>query len=379
MLRLIGALACVAALAGCTQAAPPSPSPRVASPAPGPSGTPSAAPTDTVTLPLRPSGEPRVLETGLDAPWSVVILPSGSAFISERDSGTILERLPQGGTRTLGVLPGVVHQGESGLLGLAVQRLEAPPYLYAYLTTASDNRVVRMALSGVPGSYTMGAPQAVVTGIPKASNHDGGRIAFGPDGMLYITTGDASDPDAAQDLASLGGKILRVRPSGVLPADNPFPGSAVYSLGHRNPQGIAWDEQGTMWASEFGQNTWDELNIITPGTNYGWPVVEGKGGDPRFADPVYEWATDEASPSGIAAVADTIFMAGLGGERLWTIWSTDGQAPVSVASTFVEAYGRLRDVVRHGDRIWILTNNTDGRGSPGRDDDRLLEVDLAPR
>jgi glucose/arabinose dehydrogenase len=259
-----------------------------------------------------------------------------------------------------------------------VQEQSAPSHLYAYLTTADDNRVVRMPLTGVPGSYAIGAPEPVITGIPKAGNHDGGRIAFGPDGMLYVTAGDAADPDNAQDVASLGGKILRITPEGQVPGDNPFPGSPVWSYGHRNPQGIGWDSRGTLWASEFGQNTWDELNIIRPGSNYGWPVVEGVGGDPKYTDPVAQWPTDEASPSGLAVVGDTVFLAALRGQRLWTAWSTDGGAPVTVAPFFVGEFGRLRDVVRHGDRLWLLTNNTDGRGSPRSGDDRLIEVPLVP-
>jgi len=284
----------------------------------------------------------------------------------------------QGGLRDVGTVPDVVHVGESGLLGLAVQSPSAPKQLYAYLTTADDNRVVRMPLNGAPGGYTIGAPTPVITGLPKAGNHDGGRIAFGPDGMLYITVGDASNPDNAQNVGSLGGKILRVTPEGGVPGDNPFPGSPVWSDGHRNPQGIGWDSRGTMWASEFGQNTWDELNIIRPGSNYGWPVVEGVGGDPRFTDPVYQWPTDEASPSGLAVVGDTIFLAALRGERLWTAWSTGGAAPVTVAPFFDGEFGRLRDVVAVGDRLWLLTNNTDGRGSPRSGDDRLIEVQLTP-
>lgn len=361
-------------LAGCSSPAPDPTVTRTPTSAPGPAGSSSPI----AAIPWQPGTETTVLETGLDAPWSVVPLPSGSALISERDSGLVRERLPQGGLRDVGTVPGVVHQGEGGLLGLAVQDRSAPPYLYAYLTTANDNRVVRMPLSGVPGSYAIGDPRPVVTGIPKASNHDGGRIAFGPDGMLYITAGDASNPSNAQDVASLGGKILRVTPEGQVPGDNPFPGSPVWSYGHRNPQGIGWDSRGTMWASEFGQNTWDELNIIRPGSNYGWPVVEGIGGDPKYTDPVAQWPTDEASPSGLAVVGDTVFLAALRGQRLWTAWSTAGAAPVTVAPFFEGTFGRLRDVVALGDRLWLLTNNTDGRGSPRSGDDRLIEVPLVP-
>ncbi|ANF31541.1 glucose dehydrogenase [Leifsonia xyli] len=377
--RRPGLLALAAAalvLAGCSSPAP-EPDPtvtRTPTATPRPTGTSAAV----AAIPWQPSGQTTELETGLDAPWSVVPLANGSALISERDSGRIRERLPQGGLRVAGTVPGVVHDGESGLLGLAVRSTDAPTELYAYVTTADDNRVVRMPLSGSPGSYAIGAPAPVLTGIPKAGNHDGGRIAFGPDGMLYITAGDASNPANAQNVGSLGGKILRVTPDGQVPADNPFAGSPVWTYGHRNPQGFGWDSRGTMWASEFGQNTWDELNIIRPGSNYGWPVVEGVGGDPAYTDPVYQWPTSAASPSGLAVLGDTVFLAALRGQRLWTAWPTDGAAPVTAAPFFEGAFGRLRDVVAVGDRLWLLTNNTDGRGSPRTGDDRLVEVRLTP-
>ncbi|HEY2555838.1 MAG TPA: PQQ-dependent sugar dehydrogenase [Diaminobutyricibacter sp.] len=371
-------VACAVLLAGCTLIAPQPPAGSTSTRTPAPSAT---APTQTpaVTIPWQPSGT-SVLETGLQVPWSVVPLASGSALISERDSATVLERLPDGGIRTVGPVPGVAASGEGGLLGLAVPRVPeiAFSWLYAYETTNTDNRVIRMPLNGVSGRYSLGEPQNVITGIPRAGNHDGGRLAFGPDGMLYITTGDAGDDANAQNLSSLGGKILRITPDGDIPADNPFPGSPVYSYGHRNVQGIAWDSHGTMWASEFGANTWDELNIIKPGGDYGWPIVEGIAHDSRFTDPVYQWHTDQASPSGIAIVGDTIFMASLRGEKLWTIWSTNGHAPVTVAPYFVGTFGRLRAVVAVADGLWMLTNNTDGRGTPRAGDDKLIAVTLVP-
>jgi len=366
----------IVTLAGCVPQ-PHTPTPVVTG---APSTTTPSIPSGSVPTPVQPSGEPASIQSGLDAPWSMVPLASGSVLIDDRDSGAVLERLPDGGSvRTVGVVPGVVHAGEGGLLGLAVQKQSDPHYLYAYLTTGSDNRVVRMPLSGTPGSYAIGAPEPIVTGIPKGIFHNGGRIAFGPDGMLYVTTGDGTNTSNAQNMRSLGGKILRVTPAGEVPADNPFPGSPVYSLGHRNPQGIAWDSHGTLWASEFGQDTWDELNIIRPGGNYGWPTVEGIAHNAAFTDPVYQWSTDDASPSGLAIVGDTIFMAGLGGQRLWVVYPTNGGAPVRAVSYYADTYGRLRDVIaRDSHTLWMLTNNTDGRGDPRDGDDRILSVALAP-
>ena len=329
-----------------------------------PSASPSAA-----SGPWIVSGEPATLAQGLVAPWSVVALPGGGALVAERDAGLIRELVPGGALRDVGTVPGVVAGGESGLHGLAIRG----DLLYAYFGAADDNRVVRMPLIGRAGALSVGAAELVFEGIPRASTHNGGRIAFGPDGYLYIATGDAQNRDAAQDRASLGGKILRVTPDGAPAPGNPF-GSAVWSFGHRNVQGLAWTADGTMWASEFGQNTWDELNRIEAGSNYGWPVVEGAAGDDRFVDPVVVWTPAEASPSGIAAVGETVFVAGLRGERLWAVDARTGGA-----SVVLDGQGRLRDAVAAPDgSLWVLTNNTDGRGAPRPADDVLLRVPLSP-
>jgi glucose/arabinose dehydrogenase len=273
----------------------------------------------------------------------------------------------------VGKVRGVVPNGEGGLLGLSAK----PGYdswLYVDLTTAHDNRVVRIRLLGTPGNYSLGEEQTLLTGLPTAGNHDGGRLKFGPDGDLYITAGDATDRERAQDLDYLGGKILRIEPDGSIPPDNPFPNSPVWSYGHRNPQGIAWDDSGRMWASEFGQDTWDELNIITAGKNYGWPIVEGKGTNPRFVNPVLQWSTADASPSGLLYTHGTLFLAALRGERLWAIYPT--ASPVAAVPWFTGEFGRLRDVIDGpAGTIWILTNNT-ARGTPRRGDDQILQVRL---
>ena len=240
-----------------------------------------------------------------------------------------------------------------------------------------------MPLTGATGSYALGAPEVVLAGIRKAENHNGGRIKFGPDGMLYATTGDASNSSSSQDPGSLNGKILRMTPDGEAPANNPRSGSLVYSLGHRNPQGIAWDADGQLWAAEFGQNTWDEINRITPGANYGWPVVEGVGGDPAYVNPVHQWSTSEASPSGLAFTRGTFFLAALRGERVWVIDAARTSGPpssgqgVGVVPYFQGQYGRIRDVAVAPDgSIWMLTSNT-GR-APRAGDDRIVRVQLAP-
>jgi len=359
-------------LGGCAADAPDAPA--------GPSASTSVAPT---TGPVQPTGTPTVIATGLNAPWSVVRLTpdladGGSSLISERDTGHVRELTADGSLRDAGVVPGVAAGGEGGLLGLAALREDDRLWLYAYLTTASDNRIVRMPVQGDPGGLTLGAPDEVVTGLPKAGNHNGGRIAFGPDGMLYATVGDAGQPQRAQDRESLGGKILRMTPEGAVPADNPFAGSLMYSLGHRNPQGLAWGDDGTLYASEFGQNTWDELNIISAGQNYGWPVHEGIADADGYVNPIYQWSTSDASPSGLAHMRDTLFMAALRGGRLWSIW-VDTES-VSAEAYYAGELGRLRDAVEGPDgTLWVLTNNTDGRGEPREGDDKLLQVQLIER
>ena len=370
---VVMSLAAAVLLTGCSAGGTPE-NVGVPSGRPAPSASASGAPVVS-EAPVAPVGAPTVLVTGLTSPWSVVRLETGSSLISERDTGKVLEYTPSGSVREVGVVPDVAHGGEGGLLGLAVAR-DAPSTLFAYLTTATDNRIVRITLTGSSGSYGFGSSAPILAGIAKAGNHNGGRIAFGPDGMLYATVGDAGQPARSQDTASLNGKILRMKPDGSVPSGNPFAGSLVYSLGHRNPQGLAWDGSGQLWAAEFGQNTWDEFNRIEPGANYGWPTVEGIGNRPGFVDPVYQWPTSEASPSGLAQVSGTFFLAALRGQRLWAIYP--GQTTDAV-DWFTGEFGRLRDAVPGPDgTLWVLTNNTDGRGSPQAGDDKLLQVRLGP-
>ncbi len=354
MRRLWPALAVAATatlLVGCTTPVEDAPVSQTSRPQSGPS-----------------QGGPVEIATGLRSPWSILRLGDGRILVSQRDDGRIL-RVDGGAPRTIGTVPGVVHEGEGGLLGLAFR----DGWLYAYETTAGDNRVVRMPLGD---DLSLGPAHVLVDGLEKAGNHNGGRIAFGPDGMLYITVGDAGDRSDAQDLESRNGKILRMTPEGKAPSDNPFPGSLIYSFGHRNPQGLAWDADGRLWASEFGQDTWDELNLIEAGGDYGWPVVEGAAHDPRFIDPVAQWHTDQASPSGLTFAQGAFWMAGLRGERLWRI-DVDSRGRATASAELVGAYGRLRDVAPTADGgLLVLTDNTDGRGTPRPGDDRILRIPL---
>lgn len=367
-MRFLPAAAALMLLAGCS-ATPVAVSPRPTTVAP-----PAVSPTAAAAPPVAPGGSPTVIASGLQTPWSIVRLRSGSTLISERDPGVIVELTATGSVREVGAVADAVHEGEGGLLGLAYVR--ARGWLFAYVTTATDNRIVRYALEGDPGSYSLGESTVILSGLTKAGNHNGGRIKIGPDGLLYATVGDAGNPDLAQDLTSNNGKILRMELDGSVPTDNPIADSLIYSLGHRNPQGLAWDADGQLWAAEFGQDTWDEFNRIVPGGNYGWPIVEGTAGDPAFMDPAYQWATDDASPSGLAFVNGTFLLAALRGQRLWAVYPGE---TTTASEYYTGTYGRLRDVVPGPDgTAWVLTSNTDGRGSPVSGDDRLLQIDLVP-
>lgn len=322
----------------------------------------------------------RTVTEGLNSPWGLAPLPEGGLLVSSRDEGTITLVDDKSGKKTeLGEVPGVSPAGEGGLLGIAISPDYASDHMiYAYFTSESDNRVVRMLYDPKkPSGEQLGAPDTIVRGIPKGTNHNGGRLAFGPDKMLYATTGERYEGPLAQDKKSLGGKILRMTPDGEPAPGNPFGDSLVYSYGHRNVQGLAWDGKQRLWASEFGQNTWDELNLIKPGGNYGWPDVEGKEGRSGFIDPVAQWRTEDASPSGVAVAEGSVWMAGLRGERLWRIPLKGTKASADPQAFLTDEYGRLRTVVSAGgDKLWLTTSETDGRGSPGNGDDKLLELEV---
>jgi glucose/arabinose dehydrogenase len=326
--------------------------------------------------------EGSVIATNLEVPWGFAFLPNGDALFTERDSGRLLRMDASGNVEEVQTLP-TQGYGEGGSLGLAVSpEYERDGYVYAYYTTDEDNRVVRFRLGE--------APEPILTGIPFNSYHDGGRISFGPDGMLYVATGDAGDPATSQDRSSLGGKILRLTPDGGVPEGNPFPNSPVYSYGHRNVEGLAWDAEGRLYASEFGQDAFDEVNLIRPGENYGWPEFEGEGGEEAeaagYVNPVTTWTTDEASPSGAEILKNgaipqwegDLFVAALRGQRLWRLeLGPDGQV-TGRDELLRDEVGRIRNVVQAPDgSLWVTTSNLDGYGSPvSEEDDRIIR--LAP-
>lgn len=359
--------------------------------------TPTEAETETPTpdpdIPIEPEPIPEVdvqinaIATGLSAPWGLAELPLGSYLITERDNarlgvitaaGEVVEVTGPGAEQ---IVSTTLDVGEGGLLGVALHPdFEDNRTIVLYRTTRPADPINQVFTATLSEDYELTVDDPILS-IPAAPTHNGGAVAFGPDGYLYVGTGDAGEPELAQDLDSLAGKILRVDLDGAPAPGNPLPGSPVWSLGHRNVQGFDWDADGTMYASEFGANAFDELNMIVPGGNYGWPVVEGMSDDEvetdNFRDPLHVWPTSEASPSGLAVTDEGVYLAGLRGERLWRVpLGDDALAPQELLAG---EYGRLRNVITiSGGDLVVLTNNTDGRGQPGEDDDQLLRLRVRP-
>jgi aldose sugar dehydrogenase len=373
LLAACGALLLVTACANAANE--PSPETRTAGPTPAASSPPSS-PSPSSPNPRSPSpstvqsrGDPRAREvvSDLQAPWGLVPLKDGSFLISERDTRRIV-RVGNGSTARVRTIHEADPAGEGGLLGLAITDDEKT--VFAYYTAADDNRIVSMTWNG----RDLGSPKVILRGIPKGFIHNGGRLVVGPDRYLYVGTGESGSGQLAQDKDSLGGKILRLRLDGKPAPGNPFD-NEVFSYGHRNVQGLAFDAEGRLWASEFGQQAWDELNLIREGANYGWPKVEGSGRAEGMTNPKVVWRTRDASPSGLAYWQGDLWMAGLRGERLWQI-PLDGTKTSDPIAHFRGDYGRLRtvEVAIDGNSLLLTNSNTDGRGDPASDDDRLFRL-----
>lgn len=323
----------------------------------------------------QPKGDREIVADNLDIPWELEFLPNDEILLTERP-GRVLKI---GKDRKIIEISGVSHVGEGGLLGLALHpKFEDNNLLYLYLTTEEGgdlaNRVEQYRLAG----DALTDRKVILSGIEGASNHDGGRIAFGPDGFLYIATGDAQNTALSQNRNSLNGKILRVNDNGSIPTDNPF-GNAVYSYGHRNIQGLAWDRDGRLWATEHGrsgiQSGLDELNLIEKGKNYGWPTIQGDEARNGMIKPAIHSGGETWAPSGATYVDGSVFFAGLRGETLYEA-QLSNETVTSLKKHLQGEYGRLRTVkLGPGGYLYILTNNRDGRGSPKTGDDKLLRID----
>ncbi|MGH3378396.1 MAG: PQQ-dependent sugar dehydrogenase [Actinoallomurus sp.] len=361
--------ASVLALAGCSSDGSPDAGGSTPPPLPSVSGT-AATPSPAARL-----GTPRDLVTGLAVPWGIAFLPDGDALVTERDTARLLRVTRAGKASVVGKVPGVSPAGEGGLLGVAVSPSYARDHwIFLYYSAAAENRIVRFRYdgSGIDGE------RILVKGIPRGPIHNGGRLAFGPDHLLYASTGETGRGELAQDRSSLGGKILRMTLDGRPAPGNPY-GTLVWTYGHRNVQGLAWDAQGHMFASEFGQDRFDEINRIEKGHDYGWPVVEGFGGDrKRYTPPLLTWTTDEASPSGLAYAGGSLWAGALGGRRLWQVPVATGGKVGKPQAHFTGRYGRLRAVATAPDgSLWVSTSNRDGRGDPRPGDDRILVIPVS--
>ncbi|WP_396135316.1 PQQ-dependent sugar dehydrogenase [Amycolatopsis sp. A133] len=317
--------------------------------------------------------------TETDLPWGLTTLPDGQVLYGRRDAFEVVRLDPATGAKTVaGRMPNVAGtDGEGGVLGLAVATdFAADPWLYVMHTSSTDNRVVRIRYSG--GVLT-GSPQVLLTGIPRNKYHNGGRLRFGPDGKLYISAGDGQNSEWAQDLTILAGKVLRINRDGSIPSDNPF-GTPVWSYGHRNPQGLAFDSQGRLWEQEFGNNVMDETNLIVRGGNYGWPRCEGTTGscaESGFIAPKRTYPVAEGSCSGIAVVRDALYIACLRGARLYRA-AISGDSLTDVQQYLTGTYGRLRTVEPSADGgLWLTTSNYGDKDSiVNNSNESIFKVEL---
>ncbi len=314
-------------------------------------------------------------------PWGIGFLPNGNMLITERDA-SLIDLNPETGELVSIPVDGVRVSGEGGLLGAAVHpQFSQNNWIYLYLTGTGSNGTMNTVIRYTYNGQALSEKKIIVENIPGARFHNGGRIAFGPDGYLYITTGDAENPPLSQDINSLAGKILRVSDSGAIPTDNPF-GNAVYSYGNRNPQGLTWDTQGRLWSTEHGRSGsksgFDEVNYIVKGGNYGWPDSEGNTVLPGTIAPALHSTPDVTWAPGSAAYWDgSVFFGGLRGSRLYEA-VLSGTQVVELREYFVNELGRIRTVVLGPDgMLYITTSNRDGRGKVKSGDDKVIRLNPA--
>jgi glucose/arabinose dehydrogenase len=349
-------------------------------PDPDQAGKPPNLPTPSVSAgPGSDSGDQEVAVTvlakRLDVPWGIAFLPDGAALVTERDTGRILKVGPESGADGLAVtevqrLAEVDPGGDGGLLGIAVSpKYKTDKTVYVYYSTERDNRVAKLVLGG--------KPRPILAGIPRSLENNGGALAFGPDGFLYVGTGDRTAAGAqAQSGKSLSGKILRVTTTGKPAPGNPGKNSPIWASGFRNVQGMAWDAGKRMYASESNQKVFGELNLIGKGKNYGWGKVDGASAGATFANPLASWPIADSSCAGVAVLERTIATACLLGQRLWLVNTTGNGTLIGQPQALLTGeYGRLRALVAAPDgSLWVSTSNQEDGGDPHPDDDRLIRL-----
>jgi glucose/arabinose dehydrogenase len=332
-----------------------------------------------------------VVATNLQIPWAMAFAPDGRMFFTERPGRVRVFERGQVVADPALVLDDVDAAGEGGLLGIALHPdFAGNRFVYlAYTARTGGVREIRVVRYREAGN-TLGEAAVLLDRVPAADIHDGARVRFGPDRRLYVTIGDVAVPSLAQDLGSPNGKILRLDDDGSVPADNPFPGSPIYSYGHRNPQGIDWQPgTGDLWGSEHGQTGNDEINRLLPGRNYGWPVIEGGAQRAGMETPVVFFSPSIA-PSGasfypasgaIAGFRGNLLVGALAGQHLLRVRFDPGDPARVVATERLLAgrFGRIRDVVAGPDgSVYLCTSNRDGRNTPVATDDRLIRLSAVP-
>lgn len=339
---------------------------------------PPLAINSTIQIPNSKSSPERVatVAQNLEVPWSIVFLPNNDILFTER-KGTV-KLISNNNISTVINIPDVLEYGEGGLMGMTLHpnftQNKSIYFMYTYLGSGNNtlNRVVRFKFN----NNTLSEKTIIVDAIPGAIYHNGGRIKFGPDGFLYITTGDSLEPSLAQNTNSLAGKILRVTDVGQPAPGNPF-SNLVYSYGHRNPQGLTWDLEGRLWETEHGRSNpsgFDEINIIQKGKNYGWPEIQGSEKRLGMESPLAQSGNETWAPADAVFYKNSFFYTGLKGQALYELKIENGNAVIT--KHLLQEFGRIRELVLGPDNLlYITTSNRDGRGTVSSGDDRILKVD----